>query len=108
MVMSLLFACAAPTVDDSASSAVCDTGPAPTWESFGDGFFRTYCRSCHSASTPTRSGAPESSNFDTEVEVRAQAARVRARVLEEGTMPVGGGVSEDDLILLDRLLACGL
>lgn len=75
-----------------------------TWAAFGQGFVRTYCTSCHSASTANRRGAPGEVNFDGEAELAAWGARVRARVLEEGTMPLGGGVLADDLVLLDRYL----
>ena len=33
---------------------------------------------------------------------------VRSTVLDNATMPVGGGLSEDELTLLDDLLTCGL
>lgn len=106
----VLLACAGAPADTAAPGrpASCDTGLDVTWESFGEGFFATYCLACHSATTPDRAGAPAESNFDRVDEVRAQAAAIRARVIEEETMPVGGGVSEDDLLLLARLLDCGL
>lgn len=75
-----------------------------TWAAFGQGFVRTYCSSCHSETTPNRRGAPEGVNFDREAELAAWGARVRVRVLEDGTMPLGGGVLADDLLLLDRYL----
>ena len=30
--------------------------------------------------------------------------RIRARVIDEATMPLGGGVADGDLLLLDRYL----
>lgn len=75
-----------------------------TWASWGDGFFATYCTSCHSVGTPDRRGAPEGVDFDSEADVIAWGARVRARVLDAGTMPLGGGVIDEDLLLLDRYL----
>jgi hypothetical protein len=75
-----------------------------TWAGWGDGFFRTYCRSCHSRQASTRRGAPDDVQFDTEADVIAWGARVRDRVIQDGTMPLGGGVMEDDLVLLDRYL----
>ncbi len=103
----LLLACAGPPAD-TGRDTTCDTGPDVDWHSFGEGFFATYCLACHSSTTPDRADAPIGVDFDTEAQVRAQADRVRVRVLDEATMPVGGGVSEDDLVLLDRLLECGL
>jgi len=75
-----------------------------TWGSFGAGFFTTYCASCHSAAAANRRGAPDGVDFDAEADVIAWGARVRARVVDAGTMPLGGGVLDDDLALLDRYL----
>ena len=110
-LLLLLLACGdkESAADDSeARPASCDSAPGVTWDNWGDGFFATYCRACHSANTPARMGAPESINFDTEAEVRAQTDLVRSAVLERESMPVGGGVYEEDLYLLDVLLTCGL
>lgn len=105
ILLGLLSACAGPVED---SVAACDGASAVTWEAWGDGFFRTYCRSCHSADTPDRRGAPEGSDFDTLEQVVATTDRIRVRVLDEQTMPVGGGVGQDDLDLLEDFLACGI
>ena len=75
-----------------------------SWDAFGSGFFRTYCTACHSSTTPDRHGAPDGVDLDSEEAVRALAPRVRARTLEDQTMPVGGGVLEEDRVLLDRYL----
>ena len=77
-----------------------DDGPVVTWEGWADGFFQTWCRACHSAGTPQRNGAPEGVDFDTEEQARAWADRIAVRVLEEGTMPVGGGLFDEDRVLL--------
>ena len=98
----LLIGCAEAERGDT-----CDSGGAVSWEGFADGFFATYCRSCHSVGLSERYGAPEGVDFDTEEQALAQAARVRARVLEDGDMPPGGGAVEGDLVLLERWLACG-
>lgn len=89
----LLLACAQP----STATAV-----APTWDGWAHGFFVGYCASCHAATTPDRHGAPASVTFDTEAEVDGQLDAIRRTVLEDGTMPVAGGVFPDDL---DRLRA---
>lgn len=78
----------------------------PTWDGWADGFFATWCRSCHSATAPDRHGAPDGTDLDTEAQALALADRIHARVVVEGTMPLGGGVVEDDLTLLDAWLAC--
>ena len=102
MLLVLLTACTgAPDLD---SAEECDT--AVTWEGWTEDFFTTYCDSCHSSRAADRHGAPESSVFDTEAQVLEQIARVRVRVLEEETMPLGGGVFDDDLVLLRQWVEC--
>ena len=94
--------------DDSGVDPMCVDGPELTWESWGEAYFATYCDACHAADSPNRFGATESVSFDTRAEAKEWEERIRVRVLEEGTMPLGGGVGEDDLYLLDVYLACGL
>jgi uncharacterized membrane protein len=110
MILTLLLACTeAPdsALTDTACSAE-EEGYALTWSSWGQGFFRTYCDACHAADSPQRFGAPEDVSFDTLEELRRWEARVRVRTLEQGDMPLGGGVHEDDLLLLEAYLDCGL
>ncbi len=101
---------APPAVEDSgetfSENPACIGAPAVTWESWGHGFFLTWCASCHSASAPERRGAPTGVDFDSQADVKVWSERIRIRVLEEGTMPIGGGLYEDDALLLDLLLAC--
>ena len=94
LLLGLLFGCTGPKADTAAD--VCADAHDVDWYSFGDGYFRTYCRSCHSAEVPHRYGAPETVNFDSEADVRVQAAAIRRVVLVDGTMPVGGGVLDFD------------
>lgn len=89
---------------DGAAPVDCGDPTGLSWDAFGAGFFRTYCTACHSGTTPDRHGAPLGVDLDTEEAVRALAPRVRARTLEEQTMPIGGGVLEEDRVLLDRYL----
>jgi len=122
IVGSLLLACK-PDVQaiDSGESpeetgedtSVCITCDAPcesplgvTWESYGQGFFQTYCNACHSSTTEARNGAPEGVDFDQASLAAAFEDRIRVRVLEEHTMPMGGGVPAEDLALLEDLLVC--
>ena len=79
-----------------------------TWDNFGHGFFLTYCTSCHSADSPNRFDAPEGIDFDTEDQVRAWRNVLQTVVVEEQTMPLGGGVYDEDLYLFEVYLACGL
>lgn len=96
--------CGAP---DSADP-VCDSAPTLTWESWGEEFFTSYCQPCHSATAPQRYDAPVGIDFDTEAEVRAMADSIRRAVIEDQTMPVGSGVVEEDLELLDLYLSCSV
>lgn len=105
ILFALALACADPPAADTGDSEAARCG-AVAWEAWADGFFATQCRACHSTSSPDRHGAPEGVDFDTEDDVLRQAARVRARALDARTMPLGGGVPEDELARLDRYLAC--
>ena len=86
----------------------CAGEPDVRWNGFGEGFFSSYCDACHSAAAPDRFGAPEALTFDTLAEVRAQADLIELAVLVNETMPSGGGVREDDRVLLEIFLRCGL
>ena len=106
-----LAGCGAPKEADSAPAAVADTGSSaadclPTWDGWADGFFTTWCRSCHSADAPDRRGAPEGTDIDSEAQAIALRDRIRARVVEQGTMPMGGGVPEDEMRILEAWLSC--
>lgn len=98
----ILHGCADPDPHPGAASAAvadCETdsgAPGPTWAGWGQPFFSTWCQPCHAADTPQRYGAPAGVTFDSEAEARAQAAAIRASVLDQERMPVGGGLSEGD------------
>jgi len=84
-----------------------DHGPClPNWDGWADGFFATWCRSCHSVHTPDRRGAPEGIDLNTEAEAIALRHRIQARVVDDATMPVGGGVPPDELRILEDWLTC--
>ncbi|MDP2308163.1 MAG: hypothetical protein Q8P18_19240 [Pseudomonadota bacterium] len=104
MILFLL-ACGTEPADTAASdSGTCET--AVTWQNFAQGYFASYCQSCHASTTPDRHGAPEGVDFATEAETREQAAAVRRTVLTNSTMPPGGGLLEDDVALLTEWLDC--
>lgn len=100
-MMLFLLACAPGT------APACDTGYEVTWEGWAEGFFLSYCTSCHSEAAVDRHGATPGVDFDTEAQARALADRVRETVLVEETMPWGGGMREDDKVLIERWLDCG-
>ena len=80
-----------------------------TWENFGQGFFVSYCNSCHSVHTDDRNGAPLAYVFDTPDQVRALSERVFLRSAgDNATMPPGPDdppVEHRDM--LAEWLACG-
>jgi uncharacterized membrane protein len=88
----------------------CDRAPALDWTNYAEGFFDKSCNGCHSSQLTgaVRSGAPEGVDFDTEAAAIQQADRVRARVLGDQTMPPGGGLTAEELFLLDEWLTCAV
>jgi len=96
------------SIDSADSSVNCAGAPTVTWENWGEGFFITWCQACHSAISENRNGAPEGIDFDTADDVRLWTTSIQRTVLEDGTMPMGGGLSEDDRMLLTYLIECGL
>ena len=110
MILALLIGCGRAEEDTSEPTPApgCEDAYSVTWESWGDGFFATYCRSCHSIAATDRLGAPAGVDFDTADDLLFWSDAVRRTVLEEQSMPVGGGVYEDDLLLLEMLLDCGI
>ena len=95
--------------DDSAEPSTCvtDTGGGyPTWAGFAEGFFAGRCASCHAATAPERFGAPEGVSFDSEEEVVRQLDAVQRVILDNASMPPGGGLHEDELALMQVYLDC--
>ena len=76
------------------------------WDGWANGFFSTYCRSCHSSTSEQRHGAPEGVDFDTQADIEMWLERIEVRVLEEQTMPLGGGIPEVDLEQFATWMAC--
>ena len=76
---------------------------ALTWQNFAAGFFASYCTSCHSINAADRHGATVGVDFDTEADIDASAVQ---RVLDAGTMPPGGGLTDDDRTLITEWLSC--
>ncbi len=107
MITMFLLACNSGSAD-TAIDPDCLDQPQVTWENWAEGFFITYCTACHSATSPDRYGAPEGIDFDTEEEVATLSSLIRQTVLEEGSMPYGGGVYDEDLELLAIYLDCGI
>ncbi|HWO20491.1 MAG TPA: c-type cytochrome [Kofleriaceae bacterium] len=98
------------------TGSVCPTDTPPTYASFGQQFFTTYCTSCHSATTANRHDAPGSQNYDTEADVIRHAAEIDAAAAKgpDATntfMPELGGTvtrkpTDAEREMLGQYLAC--
>ena len=89
-----------------ATASECDSGQPLGWDGWADGFFATYCRTCHSPDSPDRRGAPVGVDFENPQDVLLHQDAVWRRVIDEQTMPVGGGLLDEDLLLLEQYLSC--
>jgi hypothetical protein len=58
-----------------------------TWATFAQGFFASYCTTCHSSTATNRQGAPAGYNWDDETSVRAHLAMIRDAVGVGNYMP---------------------
>ncbi|MSP73675.1 MAG: hypothetical protein EXR76_16195 [Myxococcales bacterium] len=109
------------TVDDAATEDM-TTGPAPdsgadeglvqadvnvpsgpTWEGEVEAVFARACGTCHS--NPPVAGAPFP--LVTYDEVVSHASRVKARAIDERTMPLGAPLSESDFATMEAWLGSG-
>jgi len=101
--LAILPGCRESTTEDTFTPCGTD---ALTWENWADPFFTGWCNQCHAADAPNRFNAPEDAVFDTMNDVRERIDAIRFTVLEYGSMPLGGGLSNDDLENLDLFLSC--
>ena len=95
--------------DTAGRAAACQTdtgGGYPTWAGFGEGFFAGRSASCHAASAPERFGAPDTVTFDSEDDVLRQLDAVQRVILDDASMPPGGGLHVDELERLAVYLDC--
>ena len=94
-----------------------DTAPAPIdcsreppleWDNYAAGFFAKNCNGCHSSALEgdARYGAPAGMDFDTEAASVSPADRIRARVVDDETMPPGGGLVASEMRMIDEWLMC--
>jgi len=90
------------------SNVECDESIEINYETWGEGFLATHCQGCHASGAPYRYGAPANITFDTESQMVLLYDSVWRTTVEERVMPPAGGVSEDDLYLLQQWLVCGL
>lgn len=116
LALALALAVAACGGGGSPTGSACPTTDPPTYASFGQQFFATYCTSCHSASSTNRHDAPGNHNYDSEAEIRKHADAIdeEAAAGPDATntsMPeIGGTVvskpSQADREKLGQYLAC--
>ncbi len=88
-----------------------DCSTTPTWESFGQGFLRTWCTPCHSSGLPegARQGAPLGVDFDTYASTLAFAGRLVPVAGSAGSsMPPAGGPSAEERARLLEWVRCDL
>jgi len=76
------------------------------WDTWIHGFFLSYCTGCHSSGTTNRFGAPEGVDFDSQDDVYFWLDRIDIRVVQEESMPPGGGVLEEDIERFQLWLEC--
>lgn len=111
MILALLLACSGNGADTGSPAtdgtpAWCDTAIEVGWDDFGHGFLLTHCQGCHATTTQDRHGAPEAVVFDTEQDAYDRRADILRVVVETGTMPPAGGVTDDEMQLLEAWLSC--
>ena len=98
------------------TDSVCPTSDPPTYGSFGQTFFTTYCTGCHSSTATNRNGAPSDMNFDSEADIDMHLADIDAEAASgpaatNTEMPeLDGPVSEPpttaERVTLGQFLAC--
>jgi hypothetical protein len=102
-----LLACAGSADDDSAVADACADVPVVTWETFGAGFLRENCQSCHASTQVDREGAPTEVTFDTAADAWVWKDRILARAAAEApTMPPLAGTTAEDRERLAWWFAC--
>jgi hypothetical protein len=88
----------------------CSAPDAPTWHNFAQGYVRTWCLGCHSASVAgaDRQGAPVGMDFDTWSQVHARRDRIAVRATGDSPdMPPLGGITVEAVARFEQWLACG-
>jgi uncharacterized membrane protein len=100
----LWLSCTSPKLDSASVDCTPSEAFSVSWDNWAQGFFMTWCQSCHSKTAIDRHGAPSGVDFDTENDVITWRNRVQKRVIDEQSMPIGGGVSAEELNRLSEYL----
>ncbi len=107
MLLMILLACkdSPPPATPAAADETCGS---TDWWGAGQPLMLDFCAGCHSSRLvgSQRYGAPEGIDLETLEGAQQHTDRIRARVLEEGDMPPGGGLSTEQLERLSRWLDC--
>lgn len=77
----------------------------PTYENWAEGFFISKCQPCHAPDARNIFGAP-AIEMNTHEEILDLLDVIHDSVLVGERMPPGGGLSDDDRILLQSWLDC--
>ena len=98
------------------TGSTCPTDNAPTYQSFGQSFFTTYCTGCHSSESSNRHGAPSDQNYDTEDQIRSHASdidleaafgpKAKNSSMPDMSGPVHSEPTEAEREMLGQFLAC--
>jgi uncharacterized membrane protein len=110
-VLLLLVACTS-----SPTGSTCPTDNPPTYASFGQTFFATYCTGCHSANAANRHDAPGDQNYDTEADIKKHASDIDEQAasgpdatntsMPDLSGPVHMQPSMEERVELGQFLAC--
>ena len=93
---------------DVGAAGWCDTAMDVTWGNFGEGFVLTHCQGCHAEDAPQRFGAPATVSFDDESDVLTNRSAMLRTILEAESMPPAGGLTDDEKLLVEVWLTCGI
>jgi hypothetical protein len=116
IAIALVSACSDPPVVGVDTASTCPTIDPPTFASFGQGFFTTYCLDCHSQTKlgDDRMGAPVTIDFDTRSLVRENTSRIDKQAAfgpkaNNRLMPIDGHPpvpTDGERIRLGEYIAC--
>lgn len=103
----LLLLCACDGAADTDTDAACIEVEDLSWQAYGRPFLADWCLSCHAEDNPNAEtyGVPEGVYFETWDEVQVWKGPIAATLLDE-SMPLGGGMDEDDRALAVLWFQC--
>ena len=84
--------------------------PSLSWENYGHGAMDEHCAGCHSSllRSEQRNNAPLGVDLDTLEGAMEWADRALVRTVDEGTMPPGATLTDEDALLMEEWLVCDL